>query len=52
LDGTLYVNNMSSNKLYRIPLDAASKAGQPVEISMDQPAKGPDRNLSDDSIGS
>jgi DNA-binding beta-propeller fold protein YncE len=42
LDGTLYVNNVASSKLYRIPVDAASKAGPPVEISMDQPVKGPD----------
>jgi sugar lactone lactonase YvrE len=42
LDGTLYVNNVSTSKLYRIPVDAGRKAGQPVEISMDQPVKGPD----------
>jgi hypothetical protein len=42
LDGTLYVNSVSMNKLYRIPMDAARKAGQPVEISLDQPIKGPD----------
>src|SRR6202167_1875083 len=42
LDGTLYVNNVSSSKLYRIPVDAANKAGQPIEISLDQPVKGPD----------
>jgi hypothetical protein len=41
LDGTLYVNNVISSKLYRI-MDAAKKAGQPVEISTDQPVKGPD----------
>ncbi len=42
LDGTLYVNNVISNNLYRIPIDAAGKAGQPVDIWMDQPVKGPD----------
>src|ERR1700689_2273658 len=42
LDGTLYVNNLFSNNLYRIPVDAAGKAGQPVDIWMDQPVKGPD----------
>lgn len=42
LDGTLYVNNVFSNNLYRIPLDSAGKAGQPVDIWMDQPVKGPD----------
>jgi hypothetical protein len=42
LDGTLYVNNVISSKLHRIPVDAAGKAGQPVEISLDQPVKGPD----------
>jgi sugar lactone lactonase YvrE len=42
LDGTLYVNNVLSNNLYRIPVDAAGKAGQPVDIWMDQTVKGPD----------
>jgi sugar lactone lactonase YvrE len=42
LDGILYVNNVVFNKLYRIPVDAAGKAGQPVDIWMDQPIKGPD----------
>jgi len=42
LNGTLYVNNVISNNLYRIPVDAAGKAGQPVDIWMDQPIKGPD----------
>ncbi len=42
LDGTLYVNNVFFNKLYRIPVDAAGKPGQPVDIWMDQPIKGPD----------
>src|SRR5271154_3083903 len=42
LDGTLYVNNVIFNKLYRIPVDAAGKPGTPVDIWMDQPIKGPD----------
>src|SRR3954451_9565965 len=42
LNGTLYVNNVFSNNLYRIPVDAAGKAGEPVDIWMDQPVKGPD----------
>ena len=42
LDGTLYVNNVFSNNLYRIPVDAAGKVGEPVDIWMDQPIKGPD----------
>lgn len=42
LDGTLYVNNVFSNNLYRIPVDASGKPGQPVDIWMDQPVKGPD----------
>ena len=41
LDGTLYVNNVVFNKLYRIPV-VAGKPGQPVDIWMDQPVKGPD----------
>jgi hypothetical protein len=42
LDGTLYVNNVFFNKLYRIPVDAQGKPGAPVDIWMDQPVKGPD----------
>jgi hypothetical protein len=42
LNGTLYVNNVVFNKLYRIPVDAAGKAGQPEDIWMDQLVKGPD----------
>jgi len=42
LDGILYVNNVVFNKLYRIPVDAAGNAGQPVDIWMDRPVKGPD----------
>jgi sugar lactone lactonase YvrE len=42
LDGTLYVNNVFFNKLYRIPVDAAGKPGDPVDIWTDQPIKGPD----------
>jgi hypothetical protein len=42
LNGVLYVNNVFSNNLYRIPVDAAGKPGTPVDIWMDQPVKGPD----------
>ncbi len=42
LNGTLYVNNVIFNKLYRIPVDASGKPDQPVDIWMDQPIKGPD----------
>jgi SMP-30/Gluconolactonase/LRE-like region len=42
LDGTLYVNNVVFNKLYRIPVDATGKPGTPVDIWMDQPVRGPD----------
>jgi len=41
LKGVLYVNNVMTNKIYRIPVDAG-KAGQPVEIQLDQPVQGPD----------
>lgn len=36
------MNNVRSSKLYRIPVDAAGKAGQAVEIVVDQPLRGPD----------
>jgi len=42
LDGTLYLNNVITSKIYRVPVDAAGKAGQPVEVLLDQPIKGPD----------
>ena len=42
LGGVLYVNNVFSNNLYRIPVDTSGKAGAPVDIWMDQPIKGPD----------
>ena len=42
LNGTLYVNNVMSNHLYRIPVDAMGKAQSPVDISMDQPVSKPD----------
>jgi hypothetical protein len=37
----LYVNNVITSKLYRVPI-AAGKAGPAVEIQLDQPVKGPD----------
>jgi hypothetical protein len=42
LDGVLYANNVVSNNLYRIPLDASGQAGTPEQIWPDHPIKGPD----------
>ncbi|HEY7095186.1 MAG TPA: SMP-30/gluconolactonase/LRE family protein [Terriglobales bacterium] len=42
LNGTLYVNNVITNHIYRIPVDASGKARGPVDISLDQPVQGPD----------
>ena len=42
LEGVLYANNVISNNLYRIPLDASGKAGTPEQIWPDRPIKGPD----------
>jgi sugar lactone lactonase YvrE len=42
LDGVLYVNNVAFSKLYRIPVDATGKPGNPVDIWMDAPLRGPD----------
>jgi len=39
---TLYVNNVFSNNLYRVPMDASGKAGKPIDIWMDKPVKSPD----------
>jgi sugar lactone lactonase YvrE len=41
LDGTLYVNSVVFNKLYRVPINAG-KAGQLEDIWMDAPVKGID----------
>lgn len=41
LGKTLYVNNVATNKLYRVPI-SGGKAGDPVEIVLDQPVNGPD----------
>ncbi|HEY7291384.1 MAG TPA: hypothetical protein VH583_16220 [Vicinamibacterales bacterium] len=41
LNGTLYVNNVITSKVFRVPIDSG-KAGSPVEIQLDQPVKGPD----------
>jgi hypothetical protein len=42
LNGTLYVNSVFFNKLWRVPVDADGKPGTPVDIWMDAPVKGPD----------
>ena len=42
MGGVLYANNVASNQIYRIPMDATGKAGDPVQIWTDQPIKGPD----------
>lgn len=42
LDGTLYVNNVITSHIYRIPMNGSGKAGEPVDIALDQPVHGPD----------
>jgi sugar lactone lactonase YvrE len=42
LNGRLYVTNVFTSKLYRIPLNAAGKVGSPVEITTDRPLNAPD----------
>ena len=42
LNGTLYVNNVFTGKLYRVPVSASGKAGPLVELHLDQPVRGPD----------
>jgi len=44
LGADLYVNNVISNNLYRIPLDQAGKAGAPVQIWPDRPIQGAGRH--------
>jgi len=42
LGPTLYVNNVQTGHLYRIPMDTAGTAGAPVDIALSQPLQGPD----------
>ena len=42
LGPTLYVNNVQTGHLYRIPMNAAGEAGSPVDIALSQPLQGPD----------
>jgi hypothetical protein len=42
LNGVLYANDVTGGTIWRIPLDTHGKAGTPVNISTDQPLKGPD----------
>ncbi len=42
LNGTLYYNSVFFNNLYRVPVGADGKAGNPVQIWMDAPVKGID----------
>jgi sugar lactone lactonase YvrE len=42
LNGTMYVNNVRTNKLYRVPVDPAGKPVAPVELALTQAVKGPD----------
>ncbi len=39
---TLYANNVQTNKLYRIPINADGSGGAPVEITTSIPLDGPD----------
>lgn len=42
LNGVLYVNTIWSNGLWRVPIDAAGKAGPPVYIYPSEPLAAPD----------
>jgi hypothetical protein len=42
LGPTLYVSNVSTGHLYRIPIAADGSAGAPVDIALSQPLGGPD----------
>lgn len=39
---TLYVSNVQTNHLYRIPIAANGSAGAPVDVVLSQPINGPD----------
>jgi len=42
MDGVLYANSVVTDTIWRIPVDATGKAGNPVNIWTDAPLKGPD----------
>ena len=42
LGGVMYVNNVASSTIYRIPVEASGTPGAAVKITLDQPVKGPD----------
>lgn len=42
LGNALYVNNVLTGKLYRVPIDAQGDAGSPIEIALSRQLQGPD----------
>jgi hypothetical protein len=42
MNGALYVNSISSGKVYRVPMDATGNAGPLVEIALSRPLQSPD----------
>ena len=42
LGPALYVNNVQTGHIYRLPMGPDGKAGAPVDISLSQPLQGPD----------
>ncbi len=42
MDGVLYANSVITGTIWRIPVDATGKPGNPVNIWTDAPLKGPD----------
>jgi sugar lactone lactonase YvrE len=42
LGPTLYVNNVQTGHIYRLPMGADGKAGAPVDLTLSQPLQGPD----------
>jgi sugar lactone lactonase YvrE len=42
LDGVLYANSVVTDTIWRVPVDATGKVGNPVNVWTDAPLKGPD----------
>ena len=42
MGGVLYANSVITGTIWRIPVDATGKVGNPVNIWTDAPLKGPD----------
>jgi hypothetical protein len=50
LSGKLYVNNVKTSHIYRIPMTSDGKAARPVDVQLSQPLSGPDGMRAADGV--